>query len=752
MRIPSGTRLGPYEIEAQIGAGGMGEVYRAVDRRLGRAVAVKTPAAGLTADADAVARFDRENRTIAALSHPNILAVYDVGQHENVPYAVLELLEGETLRGMLERGRLAHATTLSYAQQIARGLAAAHAKNIVHRDLKPDNIFVTSSGVVKILDFGLARASAANDEETRLGATSPGVVLGTAAYMSPEQARGAAVDATSDVFSFGAVLYEMLAQRRAFPGSTAADAMAAVIRDDPAPLRSIVPDAPAGFDRIVTRCLAKAATARFANGAAILDALDTLSTPSSPARQSTAARPGIAVLPFDDLSPDHDNGYFVDGLADEVISDLSKVSALRVISRTSVQQFKGQARDLATIHRHLNVDYVLEGSVRKAGSKLRITAQLVNVSADASIWSETYNGTTDDVFEIQEQVARAIVSALRVTLTPDESSVLADHGVKNPRAYELYLRARAEVQRYDAEGLGRALSDIDRALELEGESVLLLAARADVLWQQYNLGFQTDPAQLQHVQAIAHRIQVIDASSADADRLLAGIDIFEGRWEAAWRRLASVVVSRPTDTVSAVMYVIISTFVGKAELARVAADRMTDIDPLQAINHYVAGMLRYFCDDPASGMPSMARGFELGPALPIGVTVYAQALVAFGREQEARDAIASLLATVPPDNLTWLAEMLIWALDGRRDDVVSTLTEERVRWARADLQYSLQLAEYFAVLKDNDRAFEWLENAIRCGVVNYPFLSARDPFLANLRGDPRFEPLMAHVKTIWQRL
>ncbi|MDP2321295.1 MAG: protein kinase [Acidobacteriota bacterium] len=752
MRILSGTRLGPYEIEMQIGAGGMGEVYRAVDLRLGRAVAVKTPAAGLTDDAEAVARFDRENRTIAALSHPNILAVYDVGHHENVPYAVLELLEGETLRVMLDQGPLALATAVSYAQQLARGLAAAHDKNIVHRDLKPDNIFVTSSGVLKILDFGLARATTADDGETRLGATSPGVVLGTAAYMSPEQARGHTVDATSDVFSFGAVLYEMLAQVRAFHGSTVADAMAAVIRDNPAPLRSIVPAVPAGLDRIVTRCLEKTTTARFANGGAVLDALEALSTPSSPAKQSTAARPGIAVLPFDDLSPDHDNGYFVDGLADEVISDLSKVSALRVISRTSVQRFRGRARDLATIHRDLNVDYVLEGSVRKAGSKLRITAQLVNIGADASIWSDKYNGTTDDVFEIQEQVARAIVSALRVTLTPAESRELADHGIKDPRAYELYLRARAELQRYDAEGLGRALIDIDQALELEGESPLLLAARGDALWQQYNLGLQTDPAQLQRVQAIAHRLQMLDPSSVDASRLLAGIDIFEGRWEAAWRRLASVVANRQSDTVTAVIYVAISAFVGKADFARVVADGMIDVDPLQAINHYIAGFIRYFCDVPASGLPYMARGFELGPALPSGINVYAQALVAFGREQEARDAVASMLATAPSDNLTWLTEMFLWALDGRRDDIVATLTEERVRWARADLQYSLQLAEYFAILRDNDRAFDWLENAIRCGVVNYPFLSTGDPYLANLRGDLRFEPLMADVKTIWRRL
>jgi serine/threonine protein kinase len=752
LRILRGTRLGPYEIESQIGSGGMGEVYRAIDRRLGRAVAVKMPTAGLAGDAEALARFDRENRTIAALSHPNILAVYDVGHHDGTPYAVLELLEGETLRAALDRAPLARATVLSYAKQIASGLAAAHAKDIVHRDLKPDNIFVTSSGIVKILDFGLARVPAADDGETRLGATSPGVVVGTAAYMSPEQARGLAVDATSDVFSFGAVFYEMLAQRRAFRGSTVADAMAAVIRDEPAPLRSIVPDVPAGLDRIVTRCLEKTATARFPNGGAVLDALETLSTPSSPARQSKLARPGIAVLPFDDLSPDQDNGYFVDGLVDEIISDLSKVSALRVISRTSAQQFKGRARDLATIHRDLNVDYVLEGSVRRAGSKLRIMAQLVNISAETSIWSEKYNGTTDDVFEIQEQVARAIVAALRVTLTPDESRELADHGIRNPRAYELYLRARAELLRYDSEGLRRALTDIDQALELEGESPMLLAARGDALWQQYNLGLQTDPAQLQRVQAIAHRLQVIDRSSAEAERLLAGIDIFAGRWEAAWRRLASVVANRQTDTVTSVIYVAISAFVGKADLARVVADRMIDIDPLQAINHYLAGFIRYFCEDAASALPHMARGYELAPVLPSGVGPYAQALVALGREKEAREIVANMLAAAPPDNLTWLTELFVWALDGRRDDIVATLTEERVRWARADLQYSLQLAEYFALVRENDRAFDWLENAIRCGVVNYPFLSSRDPYLANLRSDPRFGPLMAQVKTTWERL
>jgi serine/threonine protein kinase len=753
VRLEAGTRLGPYEIVAKLGEGGMGEVHRAIDHRLGRAVAVKTLSPHLSHDADALARFDRESRTIAALSHPNILAVYDVGVHGDVPYVVLELLEGDTLRALIGRGALPRSTAIDFALQIARGLAAAHDKGVVHRDLKPENIFITSAGIVKILDFGLARTRGADDGETRLGGTSPGMVLGTAAYMSPEQARGHEVTAASDVFSFGAVLYEMLANRRPFSGTTPADALASVIRDEPAPLRGLAPDVPPALERIVTRCLAKAPAARDATGRAVLEALESLSgqTPQ-PSGRSAGDRVSIAVLPFDDLSPDRDNEFFVDGLADEVISDLSNISSLRVISRTSVRQFKGQARDLATIQRDLNVRYVLEGSVRKAGPKLRITVQLVDVDNDTPIWSGKYNGTTEDIFEIQEQVARAIVKELRIKLTPEESRGLAVHGITDPRAYELYLRARGELHRFNAEGIHRALADVDAALAIAGENVVLLALRGDVLWQQYNLGIETDPAHLRLVEAMAHRIQSIEPASLEAERLLSCVDIHEGRFEAGWRRLALVARAAPADTFTALLFVSMCAFIGKPEAARAAAARLIDLDPLQAINHYVAGFLRYACDDFASALPHVARGYELDPVLTSGVNLYALALAAAGHVQEAKDVIARGLATVPPDNLTWLTQVFAWALDGRRAEIDASLTPDRVRWARTDLQYSLQLAESLAMVGDADRAFEWLENAIAHGVVNYSFLAVRDPFLATLRSDPRFTPLMARVKASWERL
>jgi serine/threonine protein kinase len=730
----------------------MGEVYRAIDRRLGRAVAVKTLSRHLVSDPEALARFDQESRTIAALSHPNILAVFDVGTHEGVPYAILELLDGDTLRVHLARGALPRPAAVGYGVQIARGLAAAHGKGITHRDLKPENLFVTADGIVKILDFGLARVRSDDDGETRLGATRPGMVLGTAAYMSPEQARGHEVDAPSDVFSFGAVLYEMLAGRRAFSGATAADAMASVIRDEPGPLQSVIPDLPAALDRVVRRCLAKAPASRYPHGRALLEALEAVSMPTASSSATAGERVSLAVLPFDDLSPDRDNEFFVDGLADEVISDLSKVSGLRVISRTSVRQFKGRARDLATIRRDLNVRYVLEGSVRKAGPKLRITVQLIDIDHDTPVWSEKYNGTTDDIFEIQEQVARAIVKELSIKLTPEESRGLAAHGIADARAYELYLRARGELQRFTSDGLARALADVDEALARAGENEALLALRGDVLWQRFNVGLETDPGHLRTVEAVARRILAVNPASAEADRLLACIDIHEGRWEAGWRRIGRVVERNQTDTYSALLFAAMSTFIGRPDPARVVTTRMLDIDPLQPVNHYIAGLLRYVCDDIASGRPYLERGYELAPESPMGITVYAHMLVASGRERDARAIVQRMLAAAPPDNLTWLAQVFLWTLEGSRDRIAESLTAERIRWARADLQYSLHLAECLATVGDADGAFDWLDNAIRCGVVNYPFLAVRDPFLANLRSDARFEPLMARVKAIWERL
>jgi serine/threonine-protein kinase len=394
-----GTRLGPYRITEPLGAGGMGEVYRARDERLGRDVAIKVLPKAVADDPERMARFEREARALAALSHPNILAIFDFGTDGGITYAVTELLEGETLRSRLERERLAWRKSVETAAAIADGLAAAHSKGIVHRDIKPDNIFITTDGRVKVLDFGLARvaesAHAAGGTTTLTDpGTAAGTVMGTVGYMAPEQVRGQSADARSDIFTLGCLLYEMLAGKRAFARETSAETMAAILKD-PAPEVSVSGvEVTPELNRIISHCLEKNPGERFQSASDLSFHLKSLLTGTAPARSDAgkpaagSETPSIAVLPFANLSPDPDQEYFCDGMTEEIIADLSHIQSLRVISRTSAMRMKGSGKDIRTIAAELGVRYVLEGSVRKAGNSLRITAQLIDAATDTHLWAD----------------------------------------------------------------------------------------------------------------------------------------------------------------------------------------------------------------------------------------------------------------------------------------------------------------------------------------------------------------------------
>jgi eukaryotic-like serine/threonine-protein kinase len=410
MPLSVGDKLGPYEILAPIGAGGMGEVWKARDTRLNRIVAIKSLRAGNTV------RLEQEARTIAALNHPHICQIYDIGQD----YLVMEYIEGAP-----PKGPLPVEDALRLALQVASALEAAHRQGIIHRDLKPANILVNAA-CAKLLDFGLAKL---NDETAvDFTRTLDGAVVGTAAYMSPEQAEGKPVDARSDIFSFGAVLYEMLSGRRAFAGGSMASVLSAILRDDPQ-----APGVSAQLDRFVLRCLAKRPEQRFQTMAELKVALEQVSTGSESHHAS------IAVLPFEDLSPGKDNEYFSDGLAEEVINALTQVSGLKVSGRTSSFYFRGKDMEFAEIGRRLNVEHILEGSVRKAGNRIRVTAQLIKMSDGFHLWSERYDRDMEDVFAIQDEIAQAIASALQVKLAPVAAS---GRHTPNPAAYEAILKAR----------------------------------------------------------------------------------------------------------------------------------------------------------------------------------------------------------------------------------------------------------------------------------------------------------------------
>src|SRR6185295_8605958 len=402
MTLSTGTRLGPYEILAPLGAGGMGEVYRARDKKLDRDVAVKVLPQSVAADPDTLARFEREAKAVAALSHPNILSIHDFGNQDGVAYAVMELLEGETLRGKLDAGQISQKQAVDYALQVAKGLSAAHEKGIVHRYLKPENLFVSRDGHLKILDFGLAKRveAVAQGQETSAptgtGHTEPGMVMGTMGYMSPEQVKGFPVDHRSDIFSFGTILYELLSGRKAFKRDTNAETMAAILRDEPAELSESGRNIPPALDRVVQHCLEKDRDNRFQSARDIAFNLleQSSSTVPSGAREKvppvSSAGFWVAVLPFKS-SGDAEMESFADGLSEEITTGLSRFRYLSVVASASTARLKGEAGDERALGARLGARYVLEGSIRKGGSAIRLSVQLVDAQTGTQLWAETYN-------------------------------------------------------------------------------------------------------------------------------------------------------------------------------------------------------------------------------------------------------------------------------------------------------------------------------------------------------------------------
>jgi eukaryotic-like serine/threonine-protein kinase len=492
MTLAAGTRLGPYQIVAPLGAGGMGEVYRARDSKLDRDVAIKVLPDTVAKDPDALARFEREAKAVAALSHPNILAIFDFGKQNGTVYAVTELLEGETMRGRIDGASVSQKQAIEWCLQIAKGLSAAHGKGVVHRDLKPDNVFVSKDGHVKILDFGLAkRVDAAPEQQTSAptgsGHTEPGTVMGTMGYMSPEQLRGLSVDHRSDIFSFGAILYELLSGRKAFKRDTASDTIAAVLKEEPPELTQTGRNISPALDHIVRHCLEKDRENRFQTAKDVAFALSEASSPTTtltsgvqavvPARsrgktlaiaaaalvvltaaglfawkraKSGSAVAGgvkrVAVLPFENLGSPEDD-YFADGIADQIRGKLTALPGIEVIARGSSTPYKKTTKTPQEIARELSANYLLTATVRwqKGGgpSRVQVSPELVEIKADgppASKWQQAFDASMTDVFQVQSEVATKVAESLGVALAPVEEKRLLEKPTQNLEAYDSFLK------------------------------------------------------------------------------------------------------------------------------------------------------------------------------------------------------------------------------------------------------------------------------------------------------------------------
>ena len=727
-----------YGIERELGTGGMATVYLARDVRHDRTVALKVLRPEL-AESLGRERFLREIRLAARLAHPHILPLYDSGEAGGLLFFVMPVMQGQTLRERLERERqLPVDEAVRIAGEVADALDYAHRQDVVHRDIKPENILLHEGHAV-VADFGIGKALTAAAAGSA-SFTQLGVTVGTPAYMSPEQAAGDAVDGRSDLFSLGCVLYEMLTGEVAFSGPTVQAIIASRFVDEPPRVSDVRPEVPSAVAATVERLLAKPPAARPASGAAVVAALrGALEAPAAP--RPAPEDKSLAVLPFANVGADPENEYFADGLTEELIADLGRVRALRVISRTSSLQLKGSGRPLREIGRTLGVRYALEGSVRRAGSSLRITAQLVDTQRDARIWGDKYSGTLDDVFDLQERVSRAIVQALDVTLTSDEEARLTDRPIRNVRAFELYLRARQELRAYHVDRAGPLL---DQAIAIEGEVPALRALRALGRIVLVRSGMHRDLRPLEEAEAEARALVALAPASVYGHALLGFIAVERGALRDAARSLRAAMEREPTD-IDLQFYFAFSLVCGGQ--LREAADlsrRISASDPLSPVGPALAGVVTFIGGDPAAGLHFTERALAMDPESLLAQWTLGYHYALLGRTADAARLAEGMARRAPRSPYTLQLLALTAATEGRQKDALGLLAG--VDSGVLDGHIAVHLAESYAMAGDPTRALQLLEQAVDGSFFAHDFIGRHTPFLAPLRGSPDFARILAKAE------
>jgi serine/threonine protein kinase/tetratricopeptide (TPR) repeat protein len=757
-RLTPGTQLGSYEIVAPLGAGGMGEVYRARDRRLEREVALKVLPEAVASHEDRLARFEREAKTIAALNHPHIVTIHSIEEAGGIRFLTMELIEGLSLDQMIASGALPLARVLDVAIALADALSAAHEKGIVHRDLKPGNVMVTRDGRAKVLDFGLAKAA---QSEPALAATqaltmaapisTAGQVMGTVPYMAPEQVRGETVDARADLFSFGILLYEMVTGARPFGGSTSADVGSAILRDTPVPVRNVRADAPNDLERVIARCLEKDRERRIQTAKDVRNELELLRrgapaaapTRPAPARTPVSDAPSIAVLPFANRSRDEEDEYFSDGLADELTSVLSKIRGLRVAARSSSATFKGKPATVAEVGKALNVATVLEGSVRKAGNRVRISVQLVKVEDGYQLWSETYDRTLDDIFAVQDDIAQSVVRELRTALLGAQADSKASGEVRaevaaaavgrgaSSEAHRLCMQARHLIDRLNETDTVLGIRYLRDALALDPDYALAWVYLSAALNNQAGYGWVPMEEGLPPAREAALRALSLAPDLAEAHAALGRIQSsFDWDWkgaEASYRRALELA---PTHSDILVGAANLAFYHGREEEGEALLRRALEHDPLSALAYVRLGFTCRAGDRPAEAIECFTKALELAPRRIVSHFMLGVIHMAERREREA--LIEMNLEPAEWARLTGLA--VIHHLAGRKaesDEALDRLGRQHGK----DSAY--QIAAVHSVRGETDACFEWLERAYAQRDGGLPFLM-REPFFRPVRTDPRW--------------
>ncbi len=740
----AGRTLGRYQIYDQIGVGGMGVVYRAMDTFLNRSVALKILPQDATSNEDRRLRFVREARAASALNDPNIVTIYDIGQAEGMEFIAMEYVQGQTLRDLISRRELPVCEALDYAVQIARALSAAHTAGIVHRDIKPANIMISGSSPVrrqvKILDFGIAKLSEPNRPERHVlaGITSHNFIIGTAAYMSPEQAEGRPVDARSDIFSFGAVLYEMFSGRRAFEGQSSLSILAAILRADPEPLKGVSPE----LQRIVSRCLRKDPNQRFQRTDELRQALDTC---LERYQGSVPALKSIAVLPFASLSPDVRNEYFCEGLAEEIINALAKLPGLQVTGRTSAFGLRAEDMDIRQVGARLNVEYILEGSVREAGTRIRVTAQLINVASGYQLWSERYDREMTDVFAIQDEIALAIVNTLRVHLTKGQP--LVKRHTSNPEAYTLYFKGRHYLEKRTPEAYAKAKECFEQALGEDADYAQAYLGLAEFYWLIAIYGFQYPKDSLVKAKEATIRALQIDDTSAEGHAILGSLlGVAEFDWKGADRAFQRAFELDPNSPVVSYRQGCFYLWpLEQPDDATAAVERTLALDPLAVAPQWILGYFSYCRRHVDRAIKHLLAVIELEPAFFFAYSILGLAHLFDGNMDEAMQAARQACEVAPGNTFAKGIRAYILGKAGKPDES-RRLVDQLANLERETYVPAKSLMFAWAGLGDWDRATAYMiksaeEERDPMIVMNLTM----EPFFDPLRTDPRYQDLLSKL-------
>jgi serine/threonine protein kinase/tetratricopeptide (TPR) repeat protein len=761
--LTPGTQLGSYRVESQLGEGGMGTVYRALDTKLNRPVAIKVLSDDL-ADAAARRRFQREAQMASSLNHPHILTVYDAGEFEGRQYLVTEFVDGGTLKTWARAVKRSWRQIIELLTGVADGLAAAHAAGILHRDIKPENILVARNGYAKLADFGLAKAAEGVEGDlTRTlteGRTRAGMIVGTIAYMSPEQASGKTLDARSDIFSFGVVLYEMLAGRKPFSGATDLETLHATIHTAPAPLSG---ELPAALRTVIEKALEKDPAERYQTMRDMVVDLrrltrQTVETPvpaippkrrwkwvpmaaaivvlAALAAWKLVPRAGatpirsIAVLPLQNFSGDASQEYFSDGTTEALIASLAQIHSLDVISRTSVMRYKGTTKPLPEIAKELGADVIVEGSVQRIGGRVRVTAQLIRASTDKHLWANSYDRDLSDALKLESEVAQAIAQEIQAKITPEETRRLAGARSVMPEAREEYLLGRYYYWKNNPADFKQAIAHFEKAIQLNSEYADAYAALAGV-WENF-----PGPEAREQARIAARKAIELDPNLSEAHAALAGVKADEWDWVGADQEYRRALELNPDSLDSCACYASFLYMLGRFPEALTVIEHAAKVNPLSSQVQFTYGLVLYGARRYPDAVSRLQRAIELEARDYLAYFVLAQLYEKTGKSADA-------VALLDRPELRDSAPLgLAFAAAGRRADALRIVQAQTKPGGQAD---SRTIALIYFALGDKDRGFEWFTKAFD---QRHPLVrSAKsDPVFDSVRSDPRFQALLARLK------